>query len=68
MENWFQRCIETKEEDIQRALMCMNPENLVLNSKTHEVFLTQPGMEIDLGAIVKAILLINYSNTFYLMV
>ena len=33
--------------------MCMNPENLVLNSKTHEVFLTQPGMEIDLGAIVK---------------
>ena len=57
----FKDALKPKEEDIQRALMCMNPENLVLNSKTHEVFLTRPGMEIDLGAIVKVILLINYS-------
>ena len=36
----FKDALKPKEEDIQRALMCMNPENLVLNSKTHEVFLT----------------------------
>lgn len=49
----FKDALKPKEVDIQRALLCMNPENLVLNSKTHEVFLTQSGMEIDLGAIVK---------------
>ena len=56
------------KEDIQRALMCMNPENLVLNSKTHEVFLTRPGMEIDLGAIVKGYFADQLQQYFYLMV
>ena len=46
----------------------MNPENLVLNSKTHEVFLTQSGMEIDLGAIVKGYFADQLQQYFYLMV
>ena len=35
----FKDALKPKEEDIQRALLCMNPENLVLNSKHMKYFL-----------------------------
>ena len=41
------------QTDIQNLLPLTNPENVELDPQTCSVFLTQPGMEIDLGAIAK---------------
>lgn len=40
-------------EDIERLLPLTNPRNVILNDSDNSVFLTEPGMEIDLGAIAK---------------
>lgn len=40
-------------EDIVRLLTLTNPEQVLLNDAEQSVYLTQPGMEIDLGAIAK---------------
>ena len=40
-------------EDIVRLLALTNPEQVLLNDAEQSVYLTQPGMEIDLGAIAK---------------
>ena len=40
-------------EDILAALALVDPNNIVLNEQEHSVFLSKPGMEIDLGAIAK---------------
>lgn len=41
------------QTDIQKLLTLTNPENVILDRQTCSVFLTEPGMEIDLGAIAK---------------
>lgn len=38
---------------IQEALKCIDPTHVYLNDKTRAVFLSQPGMQLDLGAIAK---------------
>ncbi|MWP61815.1 FAD:protein FMN transferase [Gilliamella sp. Pas-s25] len=38
---------------IKQQLLLTDPKNIVLNAKTHSVFLKKSGMEIDLGAIAK---------------
>lgn len=40
-------------DDIARRLALTDPHNVVLDDAQHSVMLTQPGMEIDLGAIAK---------------
>ena len=39
--------------EIQQQLKLINPNNIVLDESNHSVFLTQPGMAIDLGALAK---------------
>ena len=41
------------QEEILAALALVDPNNIVLNEQEHSVFLSKPGMEIDLGAIAK---------------
>lgn len=41
------------QSNIDKALTRINPNDMVLNDETQEVYLKQPGMELDLGAIVK---------------
>ena len=41
------------QEEIFAALALVDPNNIVLNEQEHSVFLSKPGMEIDLGAIAK---------------
>lgn len=38
---------------IQKALALSNPNNIILNSDTKSIFLSQKGMKIDLGALAK---------------
>ncbi|WP_130851132.1 FAD:protein FMN transferase [Lactiplantibacillus mudanjiangensis] len=38
---------------IQRCLALTNPQDLVLDAQAHSVYLTKPGMQLDLGAIAK---------------
>lgn len=40
-------------QDIAARLRITRPQDVVLDDAAHSVFLTQPGMEIDLGAIAK---------------
>ena len=40
-------------EQISAARALIDPNNIVLNEQEHSVFLSEPGMEIDLGAIAK---------------
>lgn len=39
--------------EVQRCLGLMNLDQVVLNAAEHSVFLKQPGMQLDLGAIAK---------------
>ena len=41
------------EEEIQRLLKIINPEEIVLNDSNREVYLSKEGMRIDLGALAK---------------
>ena len=41
------------EEEIQRLLKIINPEEIVLNDLNREVYLSKEGMRIDLGALAK---------------
>ena len=41
------------QEEIFAALALVDPNNIVLNEQERSVFLSKPGMEIDLGAIAK---------------
>ncbi|MCK1160970.1 FAD:protein FMN transferase [Streptococcus uberis] len=38
---------------IKKQLALTNPENIILNHEKSSVFLTEPGMKIDLGALAK---------------
>ena len=49
----FKNARKPTEKEIQQTFTLTNPRNLVLYPETHEVYLTQSGMEVDLGAIVK---------------
>ena len=49
----FKNARKPTEKEIQQTFTLTNPCNLVLYPETHEVYLTQSGMKIDLGAIVK---------------
>lgn len=39
--------------EIQQQLKLINPNNIILDESDHSVFLNQPGMAIDLGALAK---------------
>ncbi len=41
------------QEDISKKLSLVEPENIILDDQKQSVYLSQPGMEIDLGAIAK---------------
>lgn len=41
------------EEEIQKAVSLSNPKNILLDEQKQTVFLTQKGMNIDLGAVAK---------------
>ncbi len=51
-------------DTLQARLSLCNPENVVLDEEAHSVFLTQSGMEIDLGAIAKGYIADRVQN-FY---
>lgn len=40
-------------QEVSAKLSLVNPDNIILDEVAQSVFLTQPGMEIDLGAIAK---------------
>ncbi|MFC3928916.1 FAD:protein FMN transferase [Streptococcus caprae] len=41
------------QNEIERALALTDPNNIIMADESHEVFLAQPGMKIDLGALAK---------------
>lgn len=41
------------EQAIQQILPLILPHNILLNESNHSIFLAEPGMEIDLGAVAK---------------
>ena len=41
------------QKEIDQALLKINPQKIQLDHKNHAVYLTHPGMKIDLGALAK---------------
>lgn len=50
--------------EIETTLPLVNQENVELNPEEHSVFLTEPGMEIDLGAIAKGYITDEVAEVF----
>jgi len=49
----FQEATVPSQEVINEKLALVDPTQIILNEQQHSVFLSQKGMEIDLGAIAK---------------
>lgn len=49
----FEDAKRPSEQEIKEKLKLIQPENIILNEENHTVYLAQPGMAIDLGALAK---------------
>lgn len=49
----FKDAHRPSDQEITERLQLIQPENILLNEKEHTVYLNQPGMALDLGALAK---------------
>ncbi|PNH95843.1 FAD:protein FMN transferase [Vibrio diazotrophicus] len=49
----FKNAKVPQKDELSAKLCLTDPNNIILNEEDHSVYLTQPNMEIDLGAIAK---------------
>ncbi|NIY92118.1 FAD:protein FMN transferase [Vibrio diazotrophicus] len=49
----FKNAKVPQKDELSAKLCLTDPNNIILNEEDHSIYLTQPNMEIDLGAIAK---------------